>query len=110
MPAYAVAKLRNVTLGPAIAEYLQRIDATLAQFGGQYLVHGGAVEVLEGNWSEDLIVIAFPDRERARAWYASAAYQAILPLRKDNADGDVIFVDGVPPGHRPTDVLAGPSA
>jgi len=69
-------------------------------------VHGGRVDVLEGAWQGNLIVIEFPDRERARAWYASAAYQEILHLRTDNSDGDVILVDGVPASHHATDVLA----
>ncbi len=34
MTAYAVAHMRRVTMGPAIVEYLERIDATLAPFGG----------------------------------------------------------------------------
>jgi uncharacterized protein (DUF1330 family) len=93
-------------MGPAIVEYLRRIDQTLQPFGGKFIVHGGRVDVLEGEWQGDLIVIEFPDRERARAWYASAAYQEILHLRADNAEGDVILVDGVPASHRATDVLA----
>jgi uncharacterized protein (DUF1330 family) len=36
MPAYAVAHMRQVTMGPAIVEYLERIDATLAPFGGRF--------------------------------------------------------------------------
>ncbi|MDQ0473484.1 DUF1330 domain-containing protein [Labrys wisconsinensis] len=106
MTSYAIAHLRQVALGPAIVEYLQRIDATLAPFRGRFIVHGGAVERLEGDWSGDLIMIAFPDRDHARRWYASPAYQAILPLRTQNSVGDVIFVDGVPEDHRATDVLA----
>ena len=106
MSSYGVAHLRKVKLGPAIAEYLQRIDATLAPFGGKFLVHGGNAEVMEGAWRGDLIVIEFPDRATARAWYASDAYQAILALRTENAEGDVILVDGVSEGHRATDVLA----
>ena len=35
--------------------------------------------------------------ERARRWYDSPEYQAILPLRTDNAISDVIFVEGVGP-------------
>ena len=46
MPAYAVAHMRQATMGPAIVEYLERIDATLAPFGGRFLVHGGAAEVV----------------------------------------------------------------
>jgi uncharacterized protein (DUF1330 family) len=61
MPSYAVAHMRQVTMGPAVVEYLQRIDATLAPFGGRFIVHGGEVEVLEGRWPGHLIVIEFPD-------------------------------------------------
>jgi len=107
MSAYGVANLREVEIGPAIVEYLERIDATLRPFGGKFVIHGGAAELLEGSWKGDLIVIEFPDRATARAWYASAAYQKILKLRTDNAVGDVILVDGVSEGHRATDVLAG---
>lgn len=107
MPTYAVAHLRNVTMGPQIIEYLQRIDATLEPFAGRFLVHGGGVEVLEGAWPGHLIIIEFPDCERVHAWDESAAYQEILPLRTNNSEGDVIFADGVSEGHRATDVLAG---
>jgi uncharacterized protein (DUF1330 family) len=106
MSAYAVAHLRSVVMGPAIVEYLERIDATLASFGGRFLVHGSEAEVLEGSWPGNLIVIAFPDRGQARAWYRSAAYQEIVRLRTDNSEGDVILVDGVSAGHRATDILA----
>jgi uncharacterized protein (DUF1330 family) len=107
MSAYAVAHLRNVTVGPEIVEYLRRIDGTLEPFGGRFLIHGGPAEVLEGQWSGDLIVIAFPDREQARAWYDSPAYRDILRLRTDNAEGIVILMTGVSEDHRATDVLEG---
>ncbi len=61
MAAYAVARLSDVRIGQEIRSYLERIDATLAPFRGRFLVHGGPKIELEGRWSEDLIVIAFPD-------------------------------------------------
>ena len=106
MPAYAVAHMRQVSMGPAVVEYLQRIDATLAPFGGRFIVHGGEVEILEGSWPGFLIVIEFPDRDRASAWYNSAAYQEIVTLRTDNSESDVVMVDGVGGEHKATDVLA----
>ena len=105
MPTLAVARLHNVAMGPAIVEYLQRIDATLAPFGGRFLVHGGSFEVLEGTPSGDLVVITFPDRERARAWYRSPAYQAILPLRTRNAEGEAFLIETVGDEHQATDIL-----
>ena len=105
MPAYAVAHMRQVTMGPAIVEYLERIDATLAPFGGRFLVHGGEVAVVEGSWPGHLIVIEFPSRAAADDWYHSAAYQDILALRTDNSRSDIVLVDAVGTSHRATDVL-----
>ncbi len=87
MPAYAVAHLRSVRLGPEIFDYIGRIDATLEPYGGRFLIHGGPVDPLDGNWSGDLVVIAFKDRETAHAWYVSPEYQAILRLRTDTRTG-----------------------
>ena len=106
MSAYAVAHMRQVTMGQPIVEYLERIDATLAPFNGRFAVHGGDVEVLEGSWPGHLIVIEFPDRGRASAWYNSGAYREIVALRTDNSESDVIMVDGVGSEHKATDVLA----
>lgn len=105
MKAYALAHLHNVVMGPAIVEYVERIDATLQPFGGRYIIHGGGTEVREGSWSGDLIVIEFPDRDRARSWYESAAYQEIVGLRTGSSEGAVIIVDGVSEGHRATDIF-----
>lgn len=105
VPSYAVAHLRSVSMGPDIAEYLARIDATLEPFGGRFVVHGTAVEILEGPWPGDLVVIAFPDRDHARAWYTSPGYQEIIGLRTRNSDGSVILVDGCSAEHRATDIL-----
>ena len=106
MSTYAIAHVRKANLGPPIVEYLQRIDATLEPFGGRFLVHGGKAEAVEGQWSGDLIIIEFPDRSHAWRWYESAAYQAILPLRRENTEGEVIFIDTVAAGHRSTDLLS----
>lgn len=107
MKAYGVARLRNVQLGPAIAEYLEKIDATLAPYGGKFIIHGDRPTKLEGDWAGDLVVIEFPSRQAVVDWYASPAYQAILKLRTENSDSDVILVDGLDETHKATDVLAG---
>jgi uncharacterized protein (DUF1330 family) len=105
MTAYGVGILTDVELGPAINEYLERIDATLRPFDGHFIVHGGNQAMLEGSSPGALIVIEFPDVATARAWYASPAYQAILPLRSEHATSTIFIVDGVGRDHRATDVL-----
>ena len=106
MTSYAIAHLRTVEMGSDIVAYLEAIDATLAPFGGQFIIHGGNKHYLEGAFTGDLTVIAFPDRLRAEAWHASPAYQKILPLRTDNAEGEVFLIEGVDADHKATDILA----
>lgn len=105
MTTYAVAHLRNVHMNADIVSYLEAIDATLAPFGGRFVIHGGEKEALEGVFAGDLIVIAFPDRRAARDWYGSPAYRAILPKRLCSAEGETFLIDGVDEGHRATDIL-----
>lgn len=107
MTSYAIAHLREVEFGADIVEYLRRIDATLEPFGGRFVVHGAQPEVVEGPFPGHLVVIGFPSREQARAWYDSPAYREILPLRTGSSDGVAVIVDGVGPGHRATDLLPG---
>lgn len=106
MTAYAIAHLRDVDLNAEIADYIRRIDETLKPFAGRFLIHGVTPEVLEGPWDGDLVVIAFPDRDAAQAWYASPGYQAILPLRTRNSRSAAFIVEGAPEGYRATDFLA----
>jgi uncharacterized protein (DUF1330 family) len=106
MKAYAVGYLHEVSMGPDIVAYLQRFDETLAPYDGHFIIHGGAKSVMEGRWPGDLIVIEFPDRDAARSWYDSPAYQAIIGLRTANSRGDVIIIDGVDRTHCATDILA----
>jgi len=92
-------------MGEDIIAYLDRIDATLTPYDGQFIIHGGEKHQLEGLFKGDLIVIAFPDRTRARAWYHSSEYRRILPLRRRHSRGDVFLIDGVAPDHKAADIL-----
>lgn len=105
MTTYAVAILNDVKMGPPIVEYLERIDATLAPYGGRFIVHGGTAEVLEGTDPGTLVIIEFPDRVHATEWYESAAYREILPLRTENSSSTAFLIDGVGFDHIATDVL-----
>ncbi len=110
MKAYAIAHLLNVKMGAPIASYIERIDATLPTFGGNFLVHGVEIERLEGPFNSNVVMIEFPDIDAARGWYASDAYQDILPLRTENADCSVFLVEGVAPGYKATNFLKGETA
>jgi uncharacterized protein (DUF1330 family) len=105
MSAYAIAILNEVEIGPAIVEYLERIDATLEAFGGRFIIHGAQPVMREGESPGTPVVIEFPDLDRAAAWYNSAEYQAIVGLRTGHSRGIAFLVDGVGADHVATDVL-----
>ncbi|QPM92171.1 DUF1330 domain-containing protein [Pseudooceanicola algae] len=106
MTCYAIGHLRTVEMGPEIVAYLKGIDATLAPFDGRFIIHGGGKHHFEGTFAGDLIIIEFPDLRQAQGWYASPAYRAILPLRTENAEGEVFLIEGVGTDHKATDILS----
>lgn len=81
----------------AYAAYTAGVPATVAAFGGRFIVRGGACEALEGEWQPARrVVIEFPSLEQARDWYASAAYREILPIRLANSEGRLAILEGHP--------------
>lgn len=104
--AYAIAYLDDVDFGEAIIEYIEKIDATLAPYGGRFLVHGGRLTPAEGEWTGDVVIIEFPDTGSARRWYESPAYQEILPLRTEHSRSMAALVEGVPEGYRAVEKIA----
>ncbi|GAA0257058.1 DUF1330 domain-containing protein [Cryptosporangium japonicum] len=99
MAAYALAHLYETANHPDVFEYIERIQPTMDPFGGRFVVHGTMPEVIEGEWPGTLVIIEFPDLDRARSWYASPAYQEILHLRTDHIPGSAILVAGVGPDY-----------
>ncbi|MEU4733321.1 MULTISPECIES: DUF1330 domain-containing protein [unclassified Streptomyces] len=106
MTAYAIAHIRPETVNADVLRYIEEIQPTMDPFGGRFLVHGAEVEVMEGPFPGTVVMIGFPDIEKARAWYASPAYQEILPLRTDHIAGEVILVEGVPADYDATRTAA----
>ncbi len=85
MAAYLIANV-EVTNPEDYREYLTRNTDIVARFGGHFVVRGGKVEVLEGEWTTyRVVVIEFPDGETARAWYHSPEYQEAAEFRWKNA-------------------------
>ena len=95
MPALLIAHI-EVEDPETFERYRQRVPAVIESFGGRYLVRGGTIEVMEGEWPVPrLVVIAFDSLEQARRFYQSPAYQEILPLRLAAAKGCVVLAEGV---------------
>jgi uncharacterized protein (DUF1330 family) len=95
MPAYVIASVSEAHDDEALAEYRRRNTAAVEAHGGRFLVRGGEIEVLEGDWSPlRVVVIEFADVETARAWYASPGYQEAIPIRQGASTTDLLIVAG----------------
>jgi uncharacterized protein (DUF1330 family) len=73
------------------AEYRSRVPATLAPWGAELVFRGRRAALLAGEHRHDsTVVIRFPDRAALDGWHASPAYQALIPLRQQAADMELI--------------------
>jgi uncharacterized protein (DUF1330 family) len=95
MSAYFVVEL-DVRNADAMAEYRAAVPATLAQYGGRFVVRGGATELVEGGPEpKRIVILEFADAAAIKRWYNSPEYQKILPGRLENATGRAFIVEGV---------------
>jgi uncharacterized protein (DUF1330 family) len=95
MAAYFIADV-DVNDPEAIEEYRQGVPATVAKYGGKFLVRGGAYEKLEGQWEpKRLVLLEFPSVAEAKRWYDSAEYRELKALRFKAAKTDLVLVEGV---------------
>jgi uncharacterized protein (DUF1330 family) len=95
MAAYLIADIESTDTA-GYQEYRRIVGESIAAFGGRFLARGGAVEVLEGDWSPArLVIVEFPSMERLRAWYDSPAYAPALALRKRSSISRLVTTEGV---------------
>ncbi|MGY6412393.1 MAG: DUF1330 domain-containing protein [Alkalilacustris sp.] len=93
MAAYLIARI-TVTDPEAYAKYARQTAAIGAKFGARFLVKGGPMTQVEGGGPERHVVVEFPDRATAEAYYNSPDYQAILPIALRASTRDLVIVDG----------------
>lgn len=89
-PAYVVGHI-TVLNQEKWAEYRSKVPATLAAWEGELVFRGKQCEVLGGeHHHSDTVVIRFPTLEALNHWFSSEAYQALIPIREQAADMDLI--------------------
>jgi uncharacterized protein (DUF1330 family) len=92
MSGYVIANY-TVTNKDAYKAYGPAVAPTLRAHGAEILVADFGPEVKEGTPGEVVVVLRFPSKEAALAWYESEEYQAIVHLRTDNAEGFLAICD-----------------
>jgi uncharacterized protein (DUF1330 family) len=95
MAGYVIADI-GVTDPVRYEEYKRMAGPTVAAFGGEFVVRGGASEILEGEWiPRRLVMLRFDSVARAKEWWASEEYAAPKALRQETAVTNMIVVEGV---------------
>ena len=95
MPAYVLAEI-EIRNPDGYKEYTQTVPATITQYGGRFLVRGGTVEVLEGDWPQKRrVIIEFPSMQQAKKWWDSPEYTKPKAMRRANSKGRLLLLEGV---------------
>lgn len=95
MAAYIVVQI-DIQKPDRYDDYRKMVPATLKLFGGRFLVRGGDVVNLEGEWKPSrFVVIEFDSAKQAKAWWTSDEYAAAKKLRQQTTHTEMILVEGV---------------
>jgi len=95
MAGYIIVDVQ-ITDPEAYERYRAAVPATLAAYGGKFIVRGGRAETLEGDWEPGrIVVVEFESVEKAKAWWSSQDYAAPKQLRQSASVTKMIVVEGV---------------
>ncbi len=77
-------------------DFMAGVKPALETAGARYLVRGGSHKVLEGDWSpRRVVLLEFPTREAAEAFYNGPVYQGLKAIRDDCSSANLVVVEGV---------------
>ena len=95
MPAFIIVDVKITNPGD-YEEYKKLTPASIAAYQGSFIVRGGPVETLEGEWAPGrIVVLEFPDAEHARQWWNSQEYADAKLIRQRASFTRMILVEGV---------------
>lgn len=95
MPAYVIVEIK-ITDPARYEDYKKLTPASLVPYEGKFIVRGGTTETLEGDWNPGrIVVLEFPNLEKAKAWWSSAGYAPAKAIRQSASVTRMIVVEGV---------------
>jgi uncharacterized protein (DUF1330 family) len=95
MPAYVIVDVEVIDQA-GYEEYRKLSGPSVHAYDGRFIVRGGAVEPLEGNWlPKRLVVIEFESIAQAKRWYDSPEYREARRVRQGAANFNMLVVEGV---------------
>jgi len=95
LPVYVIAQGR-IENREMLDQYVSKVIPTIRAGGGRILAFAEEPEIVEGEVAYPrTVILEFESKQAFHAWYESADYQEILPLRLDSTPGTLVVVDGV---------------
>jgi uncharacterized protein (DUF1330 family) len=74
--------------------YKKLTPASLIPFDGKFVIRGGPVQVLEGDWKPGrFVMLEFPTTEKAEAWWSSEIYAPAKAIRQSCSEAKMILVE-----------------
>ena len=93
-PAYYIGQ-HVISDRDAFDIYLAKTIPFIKKHGGRYLTKGGTHEMLEGDPPTRVVIVEFPNKEAARAWYTDPGYKPLIPDRHAVTKSTMTLIDGV---------------
>ena len=95
MAAWVIGAIQSVTDPAGFSAYAEAAGPTFAKYGGKRVAGGTKIEIADGTWSPaGMVVFEFESLAKAKEWYNSPEYQAVVGQRLSTSDSGLIFVDG----------------
>ncbi|MCY4530231.1 MAG: DUF1330 domain-containing protein [Chloroflexi bacterium] len=94
MSAYVITDV-EITDSSLYGQFMERVTSTVESHGGKFVVRGGELEVILGDWTPDrLAVLKFDSLEQIHVWLTSPEYTALDDLRTKSANINMVIVEG----------------
>jgi uncharacterized protein (DUF1330 family) len=93
---YAVLTAISIDDAEMLQPYIAQVRDVVSQYGGSYLAIDDKPVTVEGQWRfARTVIMTFPNMQTAQKWYQSPEYRAILPMRLQAMQANLVFVRGL---------------
>ena len=95
MSVYVVVDI-EVKDQEAYEEYRRLVPPLIEKYGGRYLVRGGEITSMEGDWDlHRVVILEFSSADRAMELFTSAECAPVAAIRHRAANSRTCMVEGV---------------
>lgn len=95
MAAYIIARI-EITNWDKYQSYVKATPGVIAKFDGKFIARAGEKVTLEGpEESRRVVILEFPNIDKAKEFFYSPEYQETRKLREGAADAQLVAIEGV---------------